>query len=65
MGDMIKVLFYIRKSKTNSDGLAPVYLRVTVNGQRFERRNTQFCRIEGVTNSLSGVLFSSSVRNEK
>jgi len=27
MGDMIKVLFYIRKSKTNSDGLAPVYFK--------------------------------------
>ena len=38
MGDMIKVLFFARKSKSNSTGDVPVYFRVTVNGQRFERQ---------------------------
>ncbi len=31
-----KVLFYIKRTKTLKDGTAPVYARVTVNGQRVE-----------------------------
>ncbi len=42
MGDMINVLFYVGKLKTNSEGLSPVYLRVTVNGQRFDISTSQF-----------------------
>ncbi len=45
MGDMIKVLFYARKSKTNSTGHTPVYLRVTVNGQRFETATARFVAV--------------------
>ncbi|HRH12298.1 MAG TPA: site-specific integrase [Bacteroidia bacterium] len=45
MGDMIKVLFYARKSKTNSTGHTPVYLRVTVNGQRFETATARFVEV--------------------
>jgi hypothetical protein len=45
MGDMIKVLFYVRKSKTNSEGLSPVYLRVTLNGQRFNTATSRFVEI--------------------
>lgn len=45
MGNMIKVLFYARKSKTNSTGLTPVYLRVTVNGQRFETATARFLEV--------------------
>ena len=45
MGDMIKVLFYVRKSKTNPSGLAPVYLRVTMNGQRFNTATSRFVEI--------------------
>lgn len=36
MSDMIKVLFLIRKSKTTTAGLSPIYLRVTIGGERFE-----------------------------
>ena len=32
----ISVLFYARKSKKTSKGLAPIYIRITVNGQRLE-----------------------------
>jgi site-specific recombinase XerD len=32
----IKVLFYLRKSKTNRFGSDPIYMRVTVSGDRFE-----------------------------
>jgi len=39
---MIKVLFYVRKSKTTTTGLSPIYLRVTVDGQRFETASSRF-----------------------
>lgn len=45
MGDMIKVLFYVRKSKANSEGLSPVYLRITVNGQRFNTATSRFVEV--------------------
>jgi site-specific recombinase XerD len=45
MADMIKILFYIRKTKTNSEGLAPIYMRVTVNGNRFETATSQYVDI--------------------
>ena len=32
----IKVLFYLRKSKVNAQGLMPIFQRITINGQRFE-----------------------------
>jgi site-specific recombinase XerD len=46
MGDMIKVLFFPRKTKRNPEGLAPIYLRVTVNGQRFEVATSRFVGLE-------------------
>jgi len=33
----ISILFYVRKSKTTKDGLLPIYLRITVNGQRIDQ----------------------------
>lgn len=30
------ILFYIRNDKLRSDGKAPIYLRITVNGKRAE-----------------------------
>lgn len=30
------VLFYIKRTKTNSQGEAPIYLRITMNGERSE-----------------------------
>lgn len=36
MKHRISILFYIRKSKMTKDKLAPVYMRITVNGQRLE-----------------------------
>lgn len=34
--ETFSLLFFIRKNKTNKDGKAPVYLRVTANGKRIE-----------------------------
>ncbi|HEX3934892.1 MAG TPA: Arm DNA-binding domain-containing protein, partial [Puia sp.] len=36
MEHRISVLFYARKSKKTSKGLAPIYIRITVNSQRLE-----------------------------
>ncbi len=35
MGHMIKVIFYTRNTKMNGAGLVPIYMRVTINGERF------------------------------
>ena len=32
--DSMKILFFIRKSKLLKNGEAPIFLRVTVNGQQ-------------------------------
>lgn len=36
MSNKISVLFFIKKTKTNKLGLAPIYIRITINGERFE-----------------------------
>ena len=36
MEHRINVLFYARKSKKNREGLVPIYIRITVNGQRLD-----------------------------
>ncbi|HVS94845.1 MAG TPA: phage integrase SAM-like domain and Arm DNA-binding domain-containing protein [Puia sp.] len=37
MEHRISVLFYARNSKKNSAGLSPLYIRITVNGQRLDQ----------------------------
>jgi len=36
MSTTLSILFYAKKAKATTDGLIPIYLRVTINGQRFE-----------------------------
>ncbi|GAB3822113.1 hypothetical protein GCM10028895_25830 [Pontibacter rugosus] len=36
MDTKISILFYGRKAKTTRDNLVPIYLRVTLQGQRLE-----------------------------
>ena len=36
MNKFFNLLFYVKRTKTNSDGLAPVYLRITIDGARIE-----------------------------
>ncbi|MBS1605212.1 MAG: site-specific integrase [Bacteroidetes bacterium] len=42
MEHRISTLFYVRTSKKNGNGLAPVYLRITVKGQRLEQSVQRF-----------------------
>lgn len=42
MNTKISTIFYMKNSKTNSKGLAPIYFRVTVNGKRFEISTNRF-----------------------
>jgi len=42
MGDMIKVLFYVRTNKMNRKGLIPIYMRVTISGRRFNVTTSRY-----------------------
>jgi hypothetical protein len=43
MGD-IKVLLFVRPTKTNSVGQVPIYFRATIDGKRFETAYHSICR---------------------
>ena len=45
MNTTLSILFYTKKAKTNSDGLVPVYIRVTISGQRFEISTRRYVEI--------------------
>jgi len=36
MNEKLSILFYGKKAKATSDGLLPIYMRVTVDGKRIE-----------------------------
>ena len=36
MYQTFSILFYLQRNKASSDGKAPIYLRITVNGKRSE-----------------------------
>ncbi|MFH1295827.1 MAG: phage integrase SAM-like domain and Arm DNA-binding domain-containing protein [Bacteroidota bacterium] len=42
MQHSLSILFYLRKSKENKQGEAPVYLRITVNGKRVDLSTNRF-----------------------
>jgi site-specific recombinase XerD len=42
MENIISVLFYLRKSKARENAEAPIYLRITVNGNRVDLATNQF-----------------------
>jgi len=42
METKLSVLFYSKTSKKTRDGLIPIYLRVTINGQRFEQSSQRY-----------------------
>lgn len=60
MNFIINVLFYARKSKANQNGLVPIYMRVTIAGQRFETGTKRFIELEKWS-AEAGKLKSNSV----
>lgn len=36
MNTTVSVLFYIKRLKTNNEGICPIYVRVTIQSKRFE-----------------------------
>lgn len=45
MEHRISILFYIRKSKMTKDKLMPIYIRITVNGQRIEQSILRYVEV--------------------
>ena len=46
MNAKLSILFYAKRSKTSSEGLVPIYLRVTVDGERIELTTKRFIQPE-------------------
>jgi len=42
MNAKLSILFYAKRSKTNTEGLVPIYLRVTIDGERIELTTKRF-----------------------
>lgn len=43
----ISILFYAKRAKATTNGLIPIYLRVTINGHRIEISTKRYCLIAG------------------
>jgi Arm DNA-binding domain len=64
MGASIHTLFFVRKSYETAKGKVPIYLRITINGSRFEvsiNRQIDYCnwhakvgRAQGFTEECTG-----------
>ena len=46
MENKLSILFYSKISKTNKDGLIPIYMRITIDGDRFEQTTQRFITLE-------------------
>lgn len=46
MSASMTVLFYAKKTKTTTEGLVPIYMRVTIDGNRFEISTKRYIKIE-------------------
>lgn len=46
MNTNVSILFYVKRSKVNSKGCCPVYVRVTVNSKRFEFSSNKFAHLD-------------------
>ncbi|MFT3752896.1 MAG: site-specific integrase [Paludibacter sp.] len=66
MNTKLSVLFFVKRTKTNVDGLLPIFIRVTVNGARIEFSTKRFTTsekwsVEG--NRMKGTSADSKVTN--
>ncbi|WP_366182944.1 Arm DNA-binding domain-containing protein [Flavobacterium ovatum] len=46
MNTTVSVLFYIKRSKINNDGICPIYTRVTIQAKRFEFSTNKYINPE-------------------
>ncbi len=46
MSASMNILFYAKKTKTTTEGLVPLYMRVTIDGNRFEISTKRYVKIE-------------------
>ncbi|WP_348800424.1 site-specific integrase [Flavobacterium adhaerens] len=46
MNTTVSVLFYIKRSKTNNEGICPIYTRVTIQSKRFEFSTNKYVNPE-------------------
>lgn len=46
MNTKLSILFFVKRTKTNVNGLLPIYMRVTVNGERIEFTTKRFTTSE-------------------
>jgi len=46
MNTTVSILFYIKRAKANSQGISPIYVRVTVESKRFEFSSMKYVNIE-------------------
>ena len=46
MNTKLSILFFVKRTKTNVDGLLPIFIRVTVNGERIEFSTKRFTTSE-------------------
>jgi site-specific recombinase XerD len=42
MNATISILFYLKRAKTNAQGLAPIFQRITINGRRLDNSSGKF-----------------------
>ena len=42
MDTKLSILFYRKIARTNKDGMVPIYLRVTIDGERFEQSTQRY-----------------------
>ncbi|QYS89652.1 Arm DNA-binding domain-containing protein [Flavobacterium davisii] len=55
MNAKISTLFFVKNTKVNSKGEVPIYLRVTVNGNRFETSTNKFVEISKWSSTLKRI----------
>ena len=46
MNTKLSILFFVKRTQTNVDGLLPIFIRVTVNGERIELSTQRFTTSE-------------------
>ena len=64
MNNEVSILFYIKRAKANKEGLAPIYVRITVLAKRFELSTNRFSAVEKWTSEGSRVKgFSEEARS--